>query len=85
MIKTIEQLASNLKVAKPSSLGLSALKSVMDVNGVEKFTLITPNRYAKNEKVDTNTAKEFLKLYKDKLGRLGWNATSTDVYIRIIE
>lgn len=85
MIKTIEELASQLKVAKPSALGLSALKSVMNVHGVETFTLITPNRYAKNEKVETNTAREFLKLYKDKLGRLGWNATSTDVYIRIIE
>lgn len=85
MIKTIEQLASELKVAKPSALGLSALKSVMNVDGVETFTLITPNRYAKNEKVDTDTAREFLKLYKGKLGRLGWNKTSTDVYIRIIE
>lgn len=85
MIKTIEELASQLKVAKPSALGLSALKSVMNVHGVETFTLITPNRYAKNEKVETNTAREFLKLYKDKLGRLGWNKTSTDVYIRIIE
>jgi len=85
MIKTVEQLASQLKVAKPSALGLSALKSVMNVHGVETFTLITPNRYAKNEKVDTDTAREFLKLYKGKLGRLGWNKTSTDVYIRIIE
>ena len=85
MIKTVEELASQLKVAKPSALGLSALKSVMNVHGVETFTLITPNRYAKNEKVDTDTAREFLKLYKDKLGRLGWNKTSTDVYIRIIE
>lgn len=85
MIKTIEQLASELKVAKPSALGLSALKSVMNVDGVETFTLITPNRYSKNKKVDVDTAREFLKLYKDKLGRLGWNKTSTDVYIRIIE
>jgi hypothetical protein len=84
MIKTVEQLASQLKVAKPSMV-LSALKSVMNVDGVETFTLITPNRYAKNEKVDTDTAREFLKLYKGKLGRLGWNKTSTDVYIRIIE
>ena len=57
----------------------------MNVHGVETFTLITPNRFSKNEKVDVDTAREFLKLYKDKLGRLGWNATSTDVYIRIIE
>tara|TARA_B100001094_G_scaffold328115_1_gene387774 strand:- start:1208 stop:1465 length:258 start_codon:yes stop_codon:yes gene_type:complete len=85
MIKTVEQLARDLKVAKASSVGLSALKSVMNVNGVSTFTLITPSRYTKNEKVDTDTAKEFLKLYKGKLGRIGWNKTSTDVYIRIIE
>ena len=83
MLNTVGEIEYELNVAKSGGIGTPALKVVMDTSGNEKFTLITGHRYAKNEKVCPEAGKEFLKQYKDKLARVGWNTTSTDVYIRI--
>lgn len=83
MLNTVGEIEYELRVAKSGGLGTPALKVVMDTSGNETFTLITAHRYTKNEKVCPEAGREFLDKYKDKLARVGWNATSTDVYIRI--
>lgn len=85
MLNTVGEIAYELRVAKSGQMGNPALKVVMDTSGNEKFTLITAHRYTKNEKVCPEAGQEFLNQYKDKLARVGWNTTSTDVYIRIKE
>jgi hypothetical protein len=83
MLTTVGEIEYELRVAKASPLGNPALKVVMDTSGNEKFTLITAHRYTKNVKVCPIAGQEFLDKYKEKLAKVGWNASSTDVYIRI--
>ena len=83
MLNTVGEIEYEMKVAKGGQMGTPALKVVMDTSGNEKFTLITAHRYTKNEKVCPIAGQEFLDKHKDNLARVGWNTTSTDVYIRI--
>ncbi len=83
MIDTLKQLEQEMAVAKTNGMGSTAIKSVMDTNGVETFTLITGVRYAKNEKIDPVVAKEYLALQKGNLARVDWNKTSTDIFIKV--
>lgn len=83
MLTTVGEIEYELRVAKASPLGNPALKVVMNTSGEESFTLITAHRYTKNVKVCPEAGQAFLDQYKDKVAKVAWNSTSTDVYIRI--
>jgi len=82
MIDTLKKLEWDMKVAQGGKY-TTAIKSVMNTDGITSYTLMTSSRYSKNEKIDPAVAKEYLKKHDAKLTKLGWNKASTDVHIRI--
>ena len=58
----------------------AALKSVVPVCKPETFTFIT-SRHSPNCSVDPTVAKEFVEKHKDNLKVIGWNKTSTTIYV----
>lgn len=58
----------------------AALSSVQPVCADEKFTFIT-SRHSPNSSVDPVVAKEFIEKHKDNMKVIGWNKTSTTIYV----
>lgn len=58
----------------------AALSSVQPVCADEKFTFIT-SRHSPNSSVDPVIANEFIKKHEDKMKVIGWNKTSTTIYV----
>jgi hypothetical protein len=56
-----------------------ALTSVMDINGNEKFKVLT-SRYSKNLSVNVEVAKKFLEEHKNKLTLIHYGL-NTDLYV----
>ena len=58
----------------------AAMKSVVPVHGDEKFTFLT-QRHSPNCSVDPVVAKKFIEKHENKLKIIGWNKTSTTIYV----
>lgn len=75
-ITTIEELERLMKGST------AAMSSVQPVRGDEKFIFHT-RRHSPNCKVEPSVAEAFIEKYKDtdKLKVIGWNKTSTTIYV----
>lgn len=81
MVNTVEELKRFLEPIKGGSIYTAYLKSIMNIDGVTRYQLHFRSRRTKSEKVDPEVAEKFLKKYKDNIGNLAINKSSTDIHI----
>lgn len=83
MIRCIEDLEKLFSIANSRRHTCTFLKSVVSRSGKETFKLVMSRSHS--ESVCPKVAKQFIRDFEEKIVKLPYNSTSTDLYVRLTQ
>lgn len=81
MITCIKDLEKLFSIANSKRLTCTFLKSVMNRSGKETFKLVMSRSHSVS--VCPKVAKQFIRDFNEKIVKLPFNTTSTDLFVRL--